>query len=141
MPANLLRGFSLFVEEEEDKDHEPDSYVSTVKKQLHVPKKLWAGMPVLVSNTKLGNHMVTEPTMFYVKDFDDISVTLVNVPKPGSNDDNDDKDDPDDEIDLDKQTIRGHLEITIDRDEFYKLQEPQVPPGGGGGGMGGGLGF
>ena len=145
----MFRGFSLFVEEEEDKDHAPDAYLSTAKKQMGIPKKLWAGMPILVSNTRIGKRMITDPTMFYVTDFDDTSVTLVNSPKPGSLDDTSDgepAEDPDDEIDLDKGTVHGHIEITISRDDFAKLQEPQIPPGmdassmgGGMGGMGGGF--
>ena len=128
---NFLKGFRRFVEEK-------DQFVSTIKKQLDVPKKVWLGMPISLSNVKLGGHMITDPTIFYVTDFDDVSVTLTNVPKPGHEHDDDyEEDDPDDEIDLDKDTIRGHIEVTIDRDDFYKLQEPQGMTQGGGMGMGG----
>lgn len=118
----MLRGFRTFMED--------DKYVSTIKKQLGVPKKLWLGMPVLVTNTKIGKHKIDTPTMFNVTDFDEKSVTVATVANTGV-------EDLDDEIDTDKI---GEIEITISRDDFYKLIEPQVPPGADTGGMMGGLG-
>jgi len=137
----------MFVEtygDEDNKDkEEPDSFQSQAKKVLGVSKKLWTMMPLLLSNVKLGNHKIIEPTMFYVKEFDDDSVTLTNVPKDGQPDDESDYDDPDDEIDLDKSTITGRIEVTISKDDFDGLQKPQTFQGmdtmslriGGGGGM------
>lgn len=142
MPSNLFRGFSEFVSQEEDKgDDDKGKFVSTVKKQLKVPKKLWLGMPILLSNVKLGKHKVTTPTMFYVSDFDDDSVTLTNALEVGQPEDSTDEDDPDNEIDLDKNNIDGRVKITISREDFEGLQQPQTfqgmdptqlrPPGGG----------
>jgi hypothetical protein len=134
---NLLKGFRKFVEEKE----QPDKYVSVVKKQLKVPKSLWLGMPVLVSNTKIGDKTIIDPTMFYVSDFDRDSVTIVNVPDPGDyeGEEGDIDSDPDDEINLDKKGIHGHVEFVLSRDDFYQLQTPQIPPGGDA--MGGGMGM
>lgn len=134
---NLFKGFKFFEEDE------PDKFVATVKKQLKVPKAIWLGMPVTISNTKIGNQLIREPAVFYVTDFDDASVTIANVPTPG----NMDTDDLDDEIDTDDSFLKGKHSFTISKDEFYKLLEPQMPPGadtsgmGGMGGMGGGLGI
>lgn len=105
-----MEGFRQFVEKKD--------YVSVIKKQLGVPKKLWMGMPIPLSNVKLGKHKIIEPQTFYVKDYDDISVTLVNVEMPDE--------DQDDEIDLDKT---GSIEVTISRHDFEKLLEPQIPAG------------
>jgi hypothetical protein len=125
---NLLKGFKLF---EAEKKPQKDAFVNTIKKQLGVPKKLWLGMPLLVSNCKLGNQMIREPTMFYVKDFDDDSVTIKNLPNATS-------DDEDGEIDVSKGTIHGEIEAIITKKDFYNLQEPQGMQAGGG--MGGGMG-
>lgn len=116
-----MKSFRTFIEEKEAK---PANFVNTIKKQMGVPKKLWLGMPILLSNVKLGKHTIGSPTMFYVSDFDKSSVTLVNVPDPSY-----EGDDLDGEIDLDKRTVRGDIEVTIDRDDFYDLQEPQITPG------------
>jgi hypothetical protein len=124
--VNLFRGFSEFAFKGDDDNQDKSKYVSTVKKQLSVPKQVWMGMPLLISNTKIGKQMITTPTMFYVTDFDDSSVTLTNVPKPGEPDDIEDEDDPDNEIDLDKQTIKGRIEFTISKEDFESLQEPQT---------------
>jgi len=130
---NFFRGFKIF-----EAEH-PDQFVSTVKKQLKVPKTVWLGMPVTISNTKIGGQLVREPAVFYVTDFDDASVTIANVPTPGNLDIDDD---PDDEIDTDDTFLKGKHDFTLSRDEFYKLLEPQIPPGvdtstmGGGGGLG-----
>jgi hypothetical protein len=123
-----MKGFREFVDKEK--------YVATVKKQLGVPKKIWLGMPLLLSNTKLGNRMIGQPTMFYVTNYDKNSVTLSNATEPGSQER---EYDADDELDLDKSTVQGKIEITVSMQDFYKLQEPQVPPGGGDTGMMGGM--
>lgn len=130
---NLFKGFKLF--EDEDKD----SYVDTIKKQLGVEKKIWTGMPLLVSNAKLGTHKITQPTIFYVWEFDDNSVTLRNIPKPTEPDDG--EEDGDGEINIDDSDVHGTIEVTIDIKDFYDLQKPQgMQPGGSAAmGMGGGL--
>lgn len=143
MPSNLLYGFREFVAKDNDSDQEkPDAYLSTVKKQFKIPKKLWLGMPILLSNTKIGKHKITSPTMFYVKEFDDSSVTLTNVLDVGQPEDPNDESDMDDEIDLDKGDVHGRIEVTISREDFDNLSMPQTyagldatslrPPGSGG---------
>ena len=123
----MTSGFRQFVEKTD--------YFSVVKKNLRVPKRLWFGMPVIVSNVKIGHKKITKPTIFYVKDFDRDSVTINSLSDPGVSD----KDcDFDDEIDLSKDD--DEIEAIITRDDFQKLMEPQIDPNaaaGGAGGMGG----
>lgn len=121
--VNLFKGFSEYAFKN-DKS-EKNKYVSTVKKQLYVPKKIWMGMPLLISNTKIGKQMITSPTMFYVTDFDNNSVTLTNVPRSEEPFDAE-EDDPDGEIDLDKGMIKGRVVLTISKQDFESLQEPQT---------------
>lgn len=126
-----MRTFRQFSEEK-------DKYVSTIKKQLKVPKKIWLGMPLLLSNVKLGKQKVTSPTMFYVKDFDDNYVTITNVMDIGQEEDPIDDDDPDGEIDISKRDIHGKIEVTMSKMDFEKLQEPQgMSQGQDAGGLGG----
>ncbi len=110
---NLFGGFKVFCEEHT----RPDSFVSQIKKQVHVPKKLWFGMPVVISNTKLGEHLIREPTAFYVVDFDSHTVTIKPVPYAYNDED------MDDEIDLADDHEEGE-EYTITRDNFFRLLEP-----------------
>lgn len=117
-----MKGFRQFVEEDKSQ------FVGIVKKQLGVPKTLWIGMPVLVSNCKLGKYEIQQPTNFIVSSFDDIGVTIRRIADPTVF-----EDDPDDEIDPDED--EQDLEITISLEDFYKLLEP--PPMPSGGGMGG----
>ncbi len=113
--ANFFVGFRVFCED----SSRPDSFVSQIKKQAHVPKKLWMGMPVVISNTKLGEHLIREPRAFYVTDFDSHTVTIKPVPNAATDDDND----VDGEMDLGEDDIVGQ-EYTITRDNFYRLMEP-----------------
>lgn len=126
-----LSGFRRYVE---------NSFVGTVKKQLGVPKNVWLGMPITVSHTKIGNHMIIDPMTFFVTDFDSAEVTIKSVPKPGYGEDddygNDEEDDGDDEINMDKGSIQN-LSFTLSKKNFYKLLEPIVPPQDAGMGLGG----
>ena len=117
--SNLFGGFRLFAEEEKKS---PDNFVATVKKQVEVPKKLWFGMPITLSNVKLGNHMIRQPAAFYVTTFDSHTVTIRPVPY-SSLDKDGNGDDVDDEIDLDQADDLGK-EVTITRSKFMKLLEP-----------------
>ncbi len=129
--------------EEDDPNKAPDSFLAQSKRVFGVPKKTWLGMPLMLSNVKLGPHKIVQPTMFYVTSFDKTSVTLTNVPTEGQPDDESDYDDPDDEIDMSKSALTGRIEVTISRDDFNDLQKPQTFQGmdttslriGGGGGM------
>jgi hypothetical protein len=118
--SNLLVGFKLFVEK---KAEAPDSYVSTIKKQLKVPKKLWFGMPITLSNVKLGGHLIRQPAAFYVTDFDSHTVTIKPIPYAALDKDGN-GDDIDDELDLDTADNLGKKSITMTRDTFLKLMEP-----------------
>ena len=130
MATNLFTGFRLFVELAEPEDGEDKgSFLAHSKKTFGVAKKLWLGMPLLLSNTKLGDYKVIEPKMFYVKDYDDTSVTLTNVLNPMTEKEPG-EDDPDDEIDMEDDTEgQGQVEITISREDFEDLQKPQTFPG------------
>lgn len=128
-----MKGFRQFVEKED-----PEKFVSTVKKQLDIPKRIWLGMPLTISNTKIGKQMITSPTMFHVTDFDDVYVTLASIANPGHEHDGEpDYEDPDDEIEMDTDNVRGKFEITINKKDFYKLLEPQISQGTDMGMMGG----
>lgn len=135
---NLFKGFRLFekADKPEGPEDEPESMVDITKKQFGIDKKTWIGMPLMVSNTKLGKHMIRQPTMFYVSEFDDDTVTLTNVLDP--TDMGDEDDDEDDEIDLDRNDLHDTIEITISKSDFYELQKPQgMQPAGAG--LGGGM--
>lgn len=112
---NLFGEFKVFCEKDNDR---PDSYVSQIKKQTKVPKKIWLGMPVVISNTKLGDSMIREPTAFYVIEFDTHTVILKPVPYAYGDEDQDD------EIDLEKDDGKGKT-FTITINNFYKLVAPQ----------------
>jgi hypothetical protein len=111
-----MQGFKEFAKK--------DDYLSTVKSQLKVPKSLWVGMPILLSNTKLGKYRIDRPTMFYVTEFDDQWVTITNVLEVGQPEDG--EDDPDNEINVDKNRIVGRIQTTISREDFDDLQQPQT---------------
>jgi hypothetical protein len=66
MPKNLFNGFREFAFKNDTGEERPDNFISTVKKQFNVSKKIWLGMPLLLSNVKLGKHLITDPTMFYM---------------------------------------------------------------------------
>lgn len=119
---NLFANFKLYEGER------PDMFASTIKKQFKVPKSLWFGMPILISNAKLGKYKIRQPKMFYVTDYDRNTVTLKPMPDyPGI--DNDD-DVIDDEIDKDRKDNDAG-EVIIAKKEFYKLLEPEgMQPGG-----------
>ncbi len=119
---NYFEGFSRFHEKEEQE--KPDQYVSTLKKQVDIPKKLWMGMPVILSNIKIGKVSIRDPRVFYVTEFDDETVTIKNVKNPMSQE----EEDMDDEINLDKDDW-DQKQFTIPRKEFYKLLEPEVQGG------------
>jgi hypothetical protein len=114
--VNLFKNFKLF--------EEKTPYVDIVKKQLGVSKSLWLGMPVLISNVKLGKIKITKPTMFYVKDFNDNTVTMKSSLFPTS------AEDSDDEIDVSGDDEQR--DIIISRNDFYNIQEPQGMQAGGG---------
>ena len=118
--VNLFGSFRLFAEKE---NKSPDSYVATIKKQVQVPKKLWFGMPITLSNVRLGNHLIRQPTAFYVTDFDSHTVTIKPVPFSALDKDGN-GDDVDDELDLDTADHAADKLITITRDKFLKLLEP-----------------
>jgi len=114
---NYFKEFRFF---QEDKA----KFVNTVKKQLNVPKKLWLGMPVVLSNVKIGDVFIRSPKVFYVTDFDDSVVTIRNVSNPMNVD-------TDGEIDLDKSDFENKS-FVLPRQEFYNLLEPQGMSSGGG---------
>lgn len=123
---NYFEGFHSFHEKAgaaPDKPEKPakDQYVSTIKKQAHIPKKLWMGMPVILSNVKIGKSMIREPRVFYVTDFDDGTVTIKNVKNSMSQE----EEDGDDEINMDKDDW-AQKKFIIPRDDFYKLLEPEA---------------
>lgn len=129
MGQNLFSGFKLWeAEYEPEKDRDKaDNFISVIKKHVGVPKKLWFGMPILVSNTKIGDKFYREPTMFHVTDFDKHSVTIELIPDSGYT--GDEEGEIDDEIDLDDTDNRSKESIILTRTEFVKLLEPQIPPG------------
>lgn len=94
-----------------------NKFINIAKKQLNIPKRLWFGMPLMISHAKIGNYNVVQPTMFYVKDFNRDSVTISNLQDPLQQD-------SDDEIGIDNNSI----EATIDINDFYKLLTPDAPP-------------
>lgn len=131
--------------DESGEEQRPDNFISTIKKQLPLIKKmLWFGMPVVVSNVKLGKIMIRDPRVFYVTDFDDGTVTIQSVENPGFEGEGGDIDD---EIELDREDDPDENTFTIPRDAFYQLLEPpnfqgadfqkasMTAFGGGGGGM------
>jgi hypothetical protein len=116
---NYFKGFRQFHEEKEER---PDKYISTIKKQLPlIKKKLWLGMPVMLSNIRLGKILIRSPRPFYVTEFDDGTVTIRSVQNPGLDGDGNDSDD---EIDLDDKDDPDENEFTIPRKAFYQLLEP-----------------
>jgi NACalpha-BTF3-like transcription factor len=117
--VNHFEGFRRYHEKEEKE--KPDQYVSTVKKQLGIGKKLWMGMPVVLSNVKIGKSMIRDPRVFYVTDFDDATVTIKNVKNPMSQE----EEDMDDEINLDKDDW-DQKQFVLPRNDFYKLLEPEA---------------
>jgi hypothetical protein len=123
--GNFFSNFKLF----------ESKFPSTIKKQFEVPKSLWYGMPLMVSNAKLGKYDIKQPKMFYVTDYDKKTVTLKPMPKyPGIDTDDDSKhmdDDQDDEINRDKLDDDAG-EVIIARKSFYKLLEPEGMQAGGG---------
>lgn len=128
-------GFRKFFEEE----GEGNKFVSTIKKQLHVPKALWLGMPIVMSNAKIGGHMIHQPTTFFVTDFNDEEVTIRSVGFPGYGEDgtDDSDDDIDGEIDMDRGDLNAGKEFIITREAFYKLLQPDASSSLAGSPMGG----
>ena len=55
---------------------EDSSYQDIMSKNARISKKLWFGMPVIVTNAKVGKLMIKQPTIFYVQDFNKDNVTL-----------------------------------------------------------------
>jgi len=118
---NLFSSFKLFEQEEEAKD----KFVSTVKDKLKVDKNLWLGMPLLLSNKEIGDHKIVNPTMCYVTDYDENSVTFKNYLMPEDKEGWDD----DDELNPDNKEA---FEITVSLEDFFNLQEPEGMEQGGG---------
>ena len=119
---------------EQEQEEDKQSHVAIVKQQFKIPKTLWQGMPLLLSNVKLGKRQIREPTVFYVNKYDANTVTLCNMLSTGEPEPFEDEDG---EIDLDDTKLTDKIEIIISRDDFYELQKPQgmqpgMPPPGGG---------
>ncbi len=114
-------GFRLFVEKTD--------FLSTIKKQVRVPKKVWFGMPLTIGankTMKMDGRVFRGPMTFYVTEFDDATVTmkLVRNPMDFSN-----EDDIDDEVDLDNVDDGEEHQFTIPRTVFEKLLQPDNPSG------------
>lgn len=115
--VNLFAGFRNFNEESK-----APGYLNTLKKQEKIPKHLWLGMPFAVGankHFKVDGQTFKGPMVFYVSEFDSVTVTLKLVRNPMDFD----NDDPDDEIDLDTKN-HAEQEFTILRSIFEKLLEP-----------------
>lgn len=124
---NLFANFKLF---ESEVDKGKDAFVNAMRKYFKIDKSVWLGMPLLITHTKLGKYDIEEPTMFYVKDCNDKSVTLVNYKIPTD-------EVKDDDYDYEMVKVPRDIEVIITLDDFYSLQEPQGSSGGGmpGGGL------
>lgn len=104
-----MRSFTQFME---------SKYLDNIKNQFGVQKHLWMGMPIVLSNVKLGDDFFREPTTFYVSDFDKSIVTIKTVLNPLY----DLEFDKDEEIITDRNTQK---EFTLSRKKFEELLEPE----------------
>lgn len=117
---NFFAGFKKSFKE----DNSAPGMLDVMKKQMRIPKKLWAGMPFTVGankRIKMDGKVFTGPMTFYVDEFDDSTVTLKLVRNPL---DFTNMDDVDDEIDLDNTNDGGEQKFVIPRSAFEQLLEP-----------------
>lgn len=117
---NFFAGFKKTFKE----DNSAPGMLDVMKKQMRIPKKLWAGLPFTVGankRIKMDGKVFTGPMTFYVTEFDDSTVTLKLVRNPL---DFTNMDDVDDEIDLDNNDDGGEQKFVIPRSAFEQLLEP-----------------
>ena len=102
---------------------EDSSYQDIMSKNARISKKLWFGMPVIVTNAKVGKLMIKQPTIFYVQDFNKDNVTLRMVGDEVYDIDNAG------EINVGGMNELEGEEFTISMKDFYDLMTPPSDAG------------